>query len=311
MPLAFGSLFPSDQALDPQAPMCGQCGYCVHGTPGMICPECGADLRKTGVVPASRRLSFANKLMMTAFVVAIVPGAIFLSKLMLDTVVPFTVSQEISRRIVCASPLNDTVQIISGHRLWQPPIMTHHTMTPEKFILTTAQHEFLEVNLKTGQCSYLTDKTPVPQWKTGAGFSVALLAEWLGERGNNSMDPRVQDFAEAVHSAVTEMAKGNTSVASVPLLDHNGAPLGTVGPTVLWTSGPGHTDLHPAAIAIVIAPWLLLGIYGSLKIRHRWQTRNRTLSEYHQAWLATKTSDIAVGLQSPVKMPDRAAAVHG
>src|SRR5205823_12220816 len=31
-------------------PVCGQCGYCVRGLAGMICPECGSDLREVGIL---------------------------------------------------------------------------------------------------------------------------------------------------------------------------------------------------------------------------------------------------------------------
>jgi hypothetical protein len=31
-------------------PSCGRCGYCVRGLESMICPECGSDLRKVGIL---------------------------------------------------------------------------------------------------------------------------------------------------------------------------------------------------------------------------------------------------------------------
>ncbi|HZL37940.1 MAG TPA: TIM barrel protein [Tepidisphaeraceae bacterium] len=37
-------------------PRCTACGYIVHGLPGSICPECGADLRAAGAVTAGGRL---------------------------------------------------------------------------------------------------------------------------------------------------------------------------------------------------------------------------------------------------------------
>ncbi len=261
-PVIWG-LFQNNRSVDPQAPACGRCGYCVQGTPGMICPECGIDLRKSGVIPAAHQLSSGDKIALVGFLLTLVLGAIWLSKLMLETVIPFTESQEISRNIVCSAPLNETIQVISGHRFWQPPIMNHPAMMPEKFILLAPQHEFMEVNLKTGAYRYLTNKTPAPQWKTGTGFTAALLAEWLGERRNNSMDSRVRDFADAVHSAVTEIAKGNIAAKITPLVDRNGIQIGTLDATAVWF---GHNDPNSAAIVILALPWILIGIYGFLKM---------------------------------------------
>lgn len=35
-------------------PVCGQCGYAVRGLGGLVCPECGADLREVGIVTPGR-----------------------------------------------------------------------------------------------------------------------------------------------------------------------------------------------------------------------------------------------------------------
>ena len=35
-------------------PMCASCGYSVTGLTTMVCPECGADLREVGIIPAAK-----------------------------------------------------------------------------------------------------------------------------------------------------------------------------------------------------------------------------------------------------------------
>lgn len=35
-----------------RAPACERCGYSVEGLAGLTCPECGTDLRKTGIITA-------------------------------------------------------------------------------------------------------------------------------------------------------------------------------------------------------------------------------------------------------------------
>ena len=256
----------------------------------MICPECGVDLQKAGVVPADRGRSVASRMSVAGLVLLFALGAIPLSRLLLKTLIPFTETQEISRRIVCNAPLNETIEVICGHRFWQPPIMKHPLMAPEKFILSpSGTHGLMKVNLKTGEYSYLSDKPPAAQWKTGTGFSTAIVAEWLGEKDNNSNDPRVRDFAEAVCAAVNEIAAGNSSARVSPLLDRNGVQIGTLGTTVLWI---GHDDPNGAAYVILALPWLGLGIYGYLRTSRRWGARNRLLADYHLTWLGSKVADI-------------------
>jgi class 3 adenylate cyclase len=61
----------STATVNPQAPpgRCGKCGYLVHPGAGFVCSECGADLRRVGIVTGHRRRNFKPILWFALFAI--------------------------------------------------------------------------------------------------------------------------------------------------------------------------------------------------------------------------------------------------
>src|SRR5262245_27162203 len=53
---------PAARAARVTEPSCGSCGYCVRGLEGMICPECGSDLREVGILTPGEQKPMSMKM---------------------------------------------------------------------------------------------------------------------------------------------------------------------------------------------------------------------------------------------------------
>ena len=68
--------------------VCGGCGYSVRGLRSLICPECGADLRTVGIVPAST----TGGRWLTTLAIALGLGAMIAAMLGFLLIVPLVVA---------------------------------------------------------------------------------------------------------------------------------------------------------------------------------------------------------------------------
>jgi len=249
---------------DSAEPTCGKCGYCVRGISGLICPECGSDLREVGIIPAgglrSPRFSAAM-----AWTFALPLPAVLISILLMNTVLPYCQTLKISRDILCQAPyLNLTFDLFGKQAIWQPVLVPHNSAFPENVVLMTQQHgTFLQVNLKSGAYDYYARNGV---WIHGAnGFSGAIIANWLAGSGVNTADQRARDLCDQVYLAMNEIPQGNAGKSTV-FHDHNGLQVGVARPASKWIV---HDEPSPIAVGALVLFWIVLWAYGIRRIRQR------------------------------------------
>jgi hypothetical protein len=241
---------------------CGKCGYCVRGVPGLVCPECGSDLREVGIVPAGgkRRRSRGNRMILWSVLLPVL-GVIF-SILLLNSVLPFSQTLKINRMIFVQAPyLNATVQVFGTERIWQPVMVRNRPTHPEEIMLFEQQHSsIIEVNLKTGAYSYLK------KWGTtiqqNSGFNGKVIADWMLANGINTSDPRARDLCDGVYGAVNEIMQGKAGGFTV-LNDKSGVQMGIAHPAFGFVV---HDEPHPAVIVGLVVFWIGVWVYGMRRI---------------------------------------------
>ena len=88
----------------PREPSCGHCGYCVRGLPGLVCPECGSDLREVGILTKDFTRKSPNLSRPVLWTLALPGLALLISLLLLGTVLPYSQTLKIQRMIFCQAP---------------------------------------------------------------------------------------------------------------------------------------------------------------------------------------------------------------
>src|SRR5437867_789892 len=69
-------------------PLCGQCGYCVRGLEGIICPECGGDLNVVGTLQPGTRGPLGRGKRLLVWTLAVPFPALFVVFLALHLIGP-------------------------------------------------------------------------------------------------------------------------------------------------------------------------------------------------------------------------------
>jgi class 3 adenylate cyclase len=92
-------------------PACGKCGYAGRGLTTFVCPECGADLREVGIIPAAKQKSAK-----TASAAAPTASATRTVTIMLTDMQDYTSRAENSSR-------DDALSLIRRHRDIVQPIV--------------------------------------------------------------------------------------------------------------------------------------------------------------------------------------------
>jgi hypothetical protein len=235
----------------------------VRGIPGLVCPECGSDLREVGIIPAGGRHN-PRGLRMIIWTLALPVPAIIISLLLLNSVLPFSQKLKVTRTIFCQAPyLNTILQLTGSQLLWQPAWVTNNVVAPREVTLLDQQHQaFIDIDLKTGGYAY-RDKSGTLVQKPSR-INGAVLADWLGTCGVNGSDPKVKDLADAVCVAINEVGAGNSNHFT-PLNDKAGTQVGIAHPAFAFTV---HDEPSPFVIAALVIFWIAVWIYGK-----RWLSR--------------------------------------
>jgi hypothetical protein len=244
---------------------CGRCGYCVRGIDGLTCPECGSDLREVGILPANYRRPLGPAMKMLLWSVALPIPALLLSILMIQTVLPFCLTQKVSRVIFCQAPaLNTIVQLSAEKRLWQPVLMSPPPTAPDVVHLSDTNHGLdLEVNLSTGAYSYLRkDGSIINQ---PAGFNGAVLAGWFALAGVSTGDPQARQLCDQVYAAIHEVWQGNSGHFTY-FNDARGVNIGVAHPSFTFTV---RDEPSKVVVALLVVAWIGVWFYGLRRIRRR------------------------------------------
>lgn len=250
----------------PAGPACGRCGYCVRGIPGIVCPECGSDLREVGIVTANSRASMSTWGRAILWTLALPLPALAITWLLLVTVAPFSQMRKVMRVVFFQAPyLNKTIDAFGAERPWQPTILGPGRTVPGALRLYDQQSRIaMDVNLATGAYSY-RDKNGTWVRKPG-GLNGAAIADWLAAGGGvNANDPRVRQLCDSAYAALAEIPKG-TAARFTPLLDPSGAQVGVAHPATAFTV---HDEPHSAVIVAFGVLWLCVWLYGIRRIVRR------------------------------------------
>lgn len=249
-------------------PLCGRCRYCVRGIGGLICPECGSDLRQVGIITGPSRLPFWYWIQIGLWTLLLPVAAILLSSFLLRTIVPFGQTTRVNRALFLQAPnyLSGIVLVTGLSRPWRPAIMDPNPAPPVELELKdVTRSSVLHINLASGAYRYQTNTGSIIQ--RGRGFDGQVLADWLATGGSvNAADPRVLCLCDSACSAVAAVSK-NPPIANqfTPLLDEWGQQAGIAHPANFWTS----CDPHPAMLVIFGLFWLTVWICGVRHISRR------------------------------------------
>jgi hypothetical protein len=248
-------------------PACGQCGYCVRGIEGLICPECGSDLREVGIVTPGNRRASSVWLKLGLWTLALPVPALLISLLLLRTVIPFSRTTKVQRVIFLDPPyLHTTLEVSGVERHWRPVMADPNPGTPQTLrIEELTKGTIIQVDLKAGAYAYRDSAGGIVQH--ASGFNGGVLADWLANAGCNPKDLRVRQLCDSAYAAINEVPQGPkvankfTHLAGPP-----GTPTGTAHPAFFWTV---YDEPHPAVIAVLALAWLSLWIYGMRRIARR------------------------------------------
>ena len=192
-------------------PSCGACGYCVIGLEGMICPECGKDLREVGILTpgTAKPMSRGGRLLVWTLIAPL--PALLIAQALANIVTPWVATTRQERVIFVQSPKvfttvrakQESRQTVIGRRYSAPraaplPAMRTMTLTTDRSSPTA---NVLDVDLATGAASF-TDAAGRPVLKPGPLDAVAI-EQWLNAQGFT--DPAVAPLSYDVLRAVQEI----------------------------------------------------------------------------------------------------------
>jgi hypothetical protein len=239
----------------------------VRGIEGLVCPECGSDLREVGIVTPNTRRAMSVWLKLGLWTLALPVAALLISLLLLRTVIPFSQTTKVQRTIFLDPPyLRTTLEVSGVQRHWQPAMVDPNPGAPQTLrIEEVTRRAVIQVNLNTGAYTYRNSAGGIVQH--ASGFNGGVLADWLGTAGFNSNDPRVRQLCDSAHAALTEIVQG-PAVANkfTHLSGPVGTPTGTAHPAYFWTV---YDEAHPAVIVALALLWLLVWIHGLRRIYRR------------------------------------------
>ena len=263
MPFRLLRLWADDKAVLASEPTCGNCGYCVRGIAGLICPECGSDLREVGIISPGRRRYIGPAKRMLIWTIALPLPALLISSVLAATVVPYCLKAKGYREISCSAPyLTSSLFLFSEQQVARPGLWSpRRPAFPENAVLyDRTRGAFMDVNLKTGAYSYQrSDGTHVRQ---PTGFNGAVLADWFATTGVNKADPRVRDLCDKVCTAVTGVAPGKGS-GTIPLNDRGGHQIGIAHSAATFNV---RDEPSPAVVAAFALLWVGIWLYGLRRI---------------------------------------------
>jgi hypothetical protein len=124
----------------------------------------------------------------------------------------------------------------------------------------------VEANLSSGTYNYW--KSSKPTWVQQSGFNGAAIANWLIGSGTNAGDPEVRYLCDQIYAAINDLHTGMAN-APKPLVDRNGAQVGTAQAATAWVV---YDEPNPIVIGILGIFWLAIWIYGIRRIYARRKT---------------------------------------
>jgi len=240
-----------------QVSHCRGCGYQVNQLPTWICPECGGDLRKIGIRPASEPLPIST-----------VVGPLVASVLLV--LVPATI---ISMNLFAIAANYHIVRSSQFHPFWydqnSAPVHWLSVTTtgdgrwwrPGPFNLREPldQIAFLILAKTVPPTPLVVDKNGICQQggPKGNAFNPQMALNWLATAGLDPADPRSVQLANDIVVSVTDIRGGRVEYIGFTDLTSEGYSISS-GPSM--KPGFERFDLIPWFLALPV--WILLVLNG-------------------------------------------------
>jgi hypothetical protein len=239
-------------------PACGSCGYDTTGLTSLTCPECGADLRVTGITRGRRDGSYGG------FVVSA------LALLVPWVVCGFVLASAVSALVSARQVLRENVRLGAPRSGAYQAVDVDITGTGWE-----GERPVVRVELRlVPQAAPNTSAPPPAPLQASPGISPGAVLTWMAEAGIDATDPRVRDEAQAATMAAVRglrmrqrYASGN--YRSTSFTGGSSGPFSNVRTTAA-ASGTGRSDVPLAVFALL---WLgvlasgLLFLYRSTRTR--------------------------------------------
>jgi class 3 adenylate cyclase len=235
---------------------CGTCGYPVHEQAGFICPECGSDLRKSGIVTVTRsrwtRLKPVLWFVAFAFpwAIACLWVASWMAGITSERLLPYRLAFRYTYRL---SPLDgryesiifvqDVHGVVHGTRAYEEPLKDH---------VGEIQYD-LNATLNSAKGATVLRIAPLSEmaWRRtgGAGAEMvgqaalnrAAVADWLKAGGNDSIPSSADRQADELMSVFDRLkleVEGGHSFYDVS------RELGILTAVAKWHSTPSFNGLE-------------------------------------------------------------------
>lgn len=239
-----------------RVPACENCKYAVADLSSFICPECGQDLRRVGIVTprieATRRGSLAGAIIAWTFLCI---GGLYV--VFMIAMLAFGASQTFSATASASQTWQQTLIPNSG--AYQSVVLAYDSdfqsvTGPIVIELTSADGATHELSLDPGPMTASGMKDGDVDWNDDT-----ILA-WFGETGLDTTDPQVAAGAKEAASVVDLVLMSPGSAYTLNLTQHTSQIIPVGG----FAGGGAFTGGGFASMGVVILGSLCLGVlvYG-------------------------------------------------
>lgn len=258
-------------------PACERCRYPVEGLGSLNCPECGADLRRIGIITRAMEVRRRGHLpgalvawsLLCLMVGLFARGFIFSTFMTSAPTSAGTTTTSQTHTLSPNSGAYKSVEIAATQVVWLPNGSLSNTV-----VLT----------LTSGDDSVATMKVTGPtlqfQWlgsdgtlRQGRGLSPADVRMWMRSLGIDASAPVVLGEADGICNVAADLATGGRGVlASVQDLGGFSVSSGTLAMTTTSQSIAGGLFLsreHATILLGGLALWILTWAYGFFLIARR------------------------------------------
>jgi hypothetical protein len=181
-------------------PTCGRCGYIVRGINGLICPECGGDLREVGIVAPGLRKPLGVPTRLAIWTAVAAPPALVFGAVAASYLAPWDVTSTRGRAIFIQSPtVREVIQVNQYGRQRVMGRPAHNHRVPPQQMTLTLRNSQMTVHLASGTAHF---RDANGRAMAGA-LDAAFIATWLNANGVS--DAALPQHAADVLAAVDDM----------------------------------------------------------------------------------------------------------
>lgn len=198
-----------------RTPACERCKYSVADLAGFTCPECGTDLRKTGIITpameAARRGSTAGAILAWTFLFLAGIYFTFIIGFMFIGAASFRTATAVSTWSQTLTPMQ-TTGYLSVELAYDSDLQS--LAGPMDITITLDDGSTHLLVLDPGPMQITGMQTGTTAWNSG------VIDTWFGELGLDTTDPNVAAAAAEVGRAIDVTTVSPSTVYSMALSEH-------------------------------------------------------------------------------------------